>query len=98
MSRRVRRLRRQPLAPTPRQELHELIDRLDDEQARRLAETLRGGGAAPTRSTSRPLSEADIVLAVPLLPDDENADITHNPDDFRGIEGLLVISEAPASS
>ena len=62
------------MATTPKQELHELIDRLDDEQARRLAEALRGGGATPARPTPRPLAETDIVLTAPVLPDDETAD------------------------
>ena len=62
------------MATTPKQELHELAARLDDAQARRLAEALRrvspAGGAPPPR----PLAEADIVLAAPVLPDDETAD------------------------
>lgn len=62
------------MAATPKQELHELVDRLDDEQARRLAAALREadptGGAPPPR----PLAEADVVLTAPVLPDDETAD------------------------
>ena len=62
------------MATTPKQELHELVDRLDDEQARRLAEALRGAGPAGGAPPPRPLAEADIVLAAPVLPDDETAD------------------------
>jgi hypothetical protein len=62
------------MATTPKQELHELIDRLDDEQARGLVEALQGGDALSARSASRPLAETDIVLAAPVLPDDETAD------------------------
>jgi hypothetical protein len=62
------------MTTTPRQELHALIDRLDDEQARRLAAALRERDATPARSAPRPLAEADIVLAAPVLPDDETAD------------------------
>jgi hypothetical protein len=62
------------MATTPRQELHELVDRLDDEQARRLAEALRETSPVAAVSHPRPLAEADIVLAAPVLPDDETAD------------------------
>jgi hypothetical protein len=62
------------MAITPKQELHALIDRLDDEQVRHLAEVLRRGGTAPARPAPRPLAEADIVLAAPVVPDDETAD------------------------
>ncbi len=61
------------MAATPKQELHELVERLSDEEARRLSAALRGAGAAPTPS-ARPLTEADIVLPEPILPDDETAD------------------------
>ncbi len=62
------------MATTPKQELHELVDRLDDEQARRLAEALRGASPVGVAPSPRPLAEADIVLATPVLPDDETAD------------------------
>jgi hypothetical protein len=62
------------MATTPKQELHELVDRLDDEQARRLAETLRGAGRVDVAPPPRPLAEADIVPAAPVLPDDETAE------------------------
>ena len=62
------------MATTPKQELHEWIDRLDDAQAQRLVESLRGGGATLARPAPRPLAEADIVLTAPVLPDDETAD------------------------
>ena len=62
------------MAATPKQELHELVDRLDGEQARRLAAALRGASPAGGASSPRPVAEADIVLAAPILPDDETAD------------------------
>ncbi len=62
------------MAATPKQELHELIDRLDDEQAQRLVEALRKAGSVSVAPPPRPLAEADIVLAAPVLPDDETAD------------------------
>ena len=61
------------MAATPKQELHELVERLSDEEARRLSAALRGAGAAPAPS-ARPLTEADIVLPESILPDDETAD------------------------
>lgn len=63
------------MAITPKQELHALIDRLDDDQARRMAATLRRA-AGPTSETASPrlLTEADILLALPILPGDETAD------------------------
>ena len=56
-----------------KRELHELVERLSDEDAQRLSLTLReaAAGVAPR---PRPLVEADIVLATPVLPDDETAD------------------------
>ena len=62
------------MAITPKQELHELVDRLDDEQAQRLVEALRRAGPARVAPPPRPLAEADIILTAPLLPDDETAD------------------------
>ena len=62
------------MATTPKQELDELVDRLDDEQARRLAAALRRGGPAGGAPAPRPLAESDIILAAPVLPDDETAD------------------------
>ncbi len=61
------------MAATPKQELHELVERLSDEEARRLSAALRESGAAPTAHV-RPLTEADIVLAAPILPEYETAD------------------------
>ena len=62
------------MATTPKQELHELVDRLDDEQAQRLVEALRRAGSVGIAPPPRLLAEADIVLTAPLLPDDETAD------------------------
>ena len=63
------------MATTPKQELHELVERLSDEEARRLSVAFRG--AAPVVASSpRPLTEADIILSEPILPDDETADET----------------------
>ena len=66
------------MAATPKQELHELVERLSDEEARRLSAALRGAGTAPTPS-ARPLTEVDVVLPEPHphagpRPDDETAD------------------------
>lgn len=61
------------MAATPKQELHEPVERLSDEEARRLSAVLWGAGAAPPPSV-RPLTEADIVLPEPILPDAETAD------------------------
>jgi hypothetical protein len=60
------------MAANPKRELHELVERLTDEEASRLAAVLReprNGGAAP-----RPLTADDIILPEPILPDDETAD------------------------
>ena len=38
------------MATTPKQELHELVDRLDDEQAQRLVEALRRAGSVGVAS------------------------------------------------
>jgi hypothetical protein len=62
------------MATTPKQELHEWIDRLDNAQAQRLVDALRGGGATLARPAPRSLVEAEIVLTAPVLPDDETAD------------------------
>ena len=62
------------MAATPRQELHELVERLSDEEARRFSAVLREAGAAGMATRPRPLAEADIVLAEPSLPHDETAD------------------------
>lgn len=57
----------------PKRELHDLIERLSDEEAMRLSSALREGHY--TRVVSpRPLTTADIILAEPIMPDDESAD------------------------
>ncbi len=62
------------MAADPKQELHELVERLSDEDARHLSLALREATAAGVTPRPRPLVEADIVLATPVLPDDETAD------------------------
>lgn len=62
------------MASTSKQEPRELIDRLDDEEARRLSTALRGTGAGPVLAHPRLLTEDDVILTEPLLPDDETAD------------------------
>ncbi|MBI3965022.1 MAG: hypothetical protein HY329_05240 [Chloroflexi bacterium] len=62
------------MATTPKQALHEWIDRLDDEEARRMADALSARGTRPKAPTSRPLTESDLVLSTPVLPDEETAD------------------------
>lgn len=62
----------QAMAADPKRELHELIERLTDEEARRLTAALRESDGAP--AVSRPLTVDDIVLVEPILPDDETAD------------------------
>ena len=62
------------MAVNPRQELHDLVDRLTEEEARRLSAELRATAAVNGGSGPRPLTEADVILAAPVLPDDETAD------------------------
>ncbi len=61
------------MVTTPKQELHALVERLTDDEAAHLSSALRGRQPARVASP-RPLTLADIVLAEPLLPDDESAD------------------------
>ena len=61
------------MVANPKRELHDLIDQLSDEAARRLSSTLRNAANGPD-SSPRPLREEDILLDAPILPDDENAD------------------------
>jgi hypothetical protein len=49
------------------------VERLSDEEARRLSAALRRAGAGP-RLSARSLTEADIVLPEPIVPDNETAD------------------------
>jgi hypothetical protein len=62
------------MAVNPRQELHELVDRLSEEEARRLSTALRAPAATDVIPKPRPLTVADIVLTEPILPNDETAD------------------------
>ena len=57
------------MAANPKQELHELVERLSDEDAQRPSLALRDAAAG-----AQPLVEADILLATPVLPEDETAD------------------------
>jgi predicted nucleic acid-binding protein len=50
--------------------------------------------AAAVRRAGRPLPFADSWIAATALELGLSL-VTHNPGDFQGIEGLLVISEAP---
>ncbi len=62
------------MATTPKQELHELVERLSDEEARRLSAALHEADTAPGSPRLRPLTEADVILTEPVLPEDETAD------------------------
>jgi hypothetical protein len=62
------------MAANPKQELHELVERLSDEDAQRLSLALHEATGAGVAPRPRPLAEADIVLATPVLPEDETAD------------------------
>lgn len=62
------------MVANPKQELHELVERLSDDEAQRLSSTLRSVGATSAAPRPRPLTEADIILVEPILPDDETAD------------------------
>lgn len=62
------------MAANPKQALHEMVERLSDEEARRLSATLRQGGGVDIAARPRPLTEDDVLLAEPVLPDDETAD------------------------
>jgi hypothetical protein len=61
------------MTANPKQVLHEFIDGLSDQAVDNLSSILlTGGDQAATRA--RPLREDDIILARPLLPNDESAD------------------------
>jgi hypothetical protein len=64
------------MAVDVKQQLHDLIDRLSDEEARRLSVALRAvaGGAGTITQQPRPLTRADLVLDDPIMPPDESAD------------------------
>jgi hypothetical protein len=61
------------MTANPKHALHELIEGLSDEAAEDLSFALRTSGKQ-TSTRARPLRADDIILARPLLPDDENAD------------------------
>lgn len=58
----------------PKEQLHDLIDRLSEDEARRLAASLRPRGGPNGMRQPRPLTEADILLPKPVLAEDETAD------------------------
>lgn len=58
----------------PKRQLHELVDRLSEDEARRLSRTLSPRGTDTDVRSPRPLTEADILRTEPVLPDDETAD------------------------
>lgn len=60
----------------PKQTLHAIVDRLSDEEVQAVAEMIGSWRAAsPSKERqTRPLTRADIVLAEPIMPDDETAD------------------------
>ena len=62
------------MATNPKRELYDAIDGLSDDEVRRLSAALRGIGTTDAPAQARPLTEADIVVSTPILPDDENAD------------------------
>jgi hypothetical protein len=62
------------MAVNPRQELHDLVDRLSEDEARRFIDVLRQRASRNGVQGPRPLIEADILLAEPVLPEDETAD------------------------
>ncbi len=62
------------MATMPKQELHELVERLSDEEARRLSAALQGAGTPPDARRVRRLTEAEVILTEPVLPEDETAD------------------------
>lgn len=55
-----------------------MIERLSEEEARRLSAALQAAGTTPP-PRARPLTAADIVLAEPVLREDETADETIAP-------------------
>jgi hypothetical protein len=59
------------MVANPKQELHKFIDRLSEQDARRLAATLIEAGYV---RQLRPLTRDDIILPEPIMPDDETAD------------------------
>ncbi len=62
------------MAISPKQELQDAIERLSEDEARRWSAALRGNGATNLASRTRPLTESDVILSAPVLPDDESAD------------------------
>ena len=62
------------MATSPKQALHELIDRLDEAQARRLCRMLESRTDLNTVRAPEPLTESEVVLPRAVLPDEETAD------------------------
>lgn len=62
------------MVATPKQHLHELVEQLTDEEAQRLSLLVRSEQLSSTVTAPRPLTFSDIVLAEPIMPDDETAD------------------------
>ena len=58
----------------PKQELHHLVDGLSDAYASRLARAIRHAGLTGLTRQPRPLTDADIVIATPMMPEEEAAD------------------------
>ena len=79
------------MATTPKQELHELVDRLDDEQARRLAEALRGVGPVGVAPPPRPLAEADIQVWLDRRRPGQSRFVTQRqePDAVKILSGVF---------
>ena len=62
------------MAVHPKRQLHELIDRLKEDEALPLSAVLRQRRSNNAVQRARPLTEADIMLTEPLVPDDETDD------------------------
>lgn len=62
------------MAVNPRQQLHDLVECLSDEEARRVSALLRQRVMRNGTGQPRALTEADILLSEPVLPEGETAD------------------------
>lgn len=62
------------MATNHRQELHAVVDRLSDDEARRLSAMLGGLDGMNKAPPARPLTVADIILTAPVLPEEDSAD------------------------
>lgn len=58
----------------PKQQLHDLVDHPSEDEARQLAVVPRRRGTRSGVRRLRPLTEADVLLTEPVLPEDETAD------------------------